>query len=313
MYSKEQSTDEVIDTQKLFAFVDKPIEVNHGLTERIVSTVDKHWGDKRFPVIHFTNDEVGWGKGLSLTSTNFVKSILSEGLRKNTSLGYIPSKEMSLQIEPRFANKAYVDTTYISEDDAKRSPLKLLQAIDRIRREFVHHGLRTNKNNIRGSFSIPAVVIIDGNIPVQQGDDRTQQAVSLVHTPADKIIGVFQFDPNSIIRDYLSKNGKEPISIRSPKKEKIHFREELSGTDQTVRKDFQRQVLHKVGLGRLVEIKAMRSLAESDLQRQKLVLSAHDMVDIFLISPEEFDKEFPNINPSVKREINQRREEFLSL
>lgn len=290
-------------------FLDKRID-DSGLTARIVSTFEKHWGGRSLPLIHITNDEVNWGPHSPITSTGFVDSILQHGLKKFSNVGHIPSSSMQEEIDKRFSKKPSIDTQYISEEEARNSPINFLSALDRIRQEFIHHGLRTNKNKVNGKLSIPAVVIIDGDVKKQAGDDSPVHAQVNVDVRPEQIIGVFQFDPEEVIRNYMMSGSNPPHSEKLASKSAIPFRVELSGTGPSQRKEFTRKIIQSMGRFRIQELVALSEVALDLITKEQIILAAHDLVDIYVVSPSEFDEYFPKIPASIEGKILERRMKY---
>jgi|GEM_PF-5999521 len=291
-------------------FLEKEIDREHGIIKRITSTIEKHFGNRRFPVIHITNSEVSWGPGNNFSPTGFVESIKKDGLRQFSNAGYIPPEKMTAEIQERFKGRV-TDLSYITEEEARKSPKKLLEALDRIRQEFIHHGLRTNKNKVKGTYSIPAVVIINGDLVLQQGDDHPLHAQINQSVKPEKILGIFQFDPKELIRSFIEKGGISPKSLGVKSRKAIPFREEFSSDNPDVRKGFTRKVLHEIGKFRLLELSAMEKMTTDPKLKRKIISSAHDLVDIYLVSPYEFDKTFSNIDEELNIEIGKRRDKYL--
>lgn len=108
---------------------------------------------------HFTNHLVAYGGNAPWRSTGFVESITQEGARQFLNVGI---------------------------GDALK-----------VRHTFQHHGIRCNKKRVRGTRSIPAVILLDlTGITVQQGyDDKLHKQVNQV-VPPERVVGWFSFEPS---------------------------------------------------------------------------------------------------------------------
>ncbi len=281
-------------------------DTENGLTERIKNVFEKHWS-KDIPLIHFTNDLTNYGPGTKIVSTGFVSSIKNQGFDKFSNMGFVPPENMLPQIKDRFKDKAFADLNIITQEDAKSSPLKFLEAINRIRKEFVHHGLRTNKNKVSGRVSIPAVFIVDNTTSKQAGDDRPIHTQINKKIAPEKIIGVFRFDPQDMISLYMENKKNQ---TRKNFNEKIMFNQELSGNDKKIRNDFLKKFLRELGAFRLKELSALYSCATNSDDKIKIALSAHDLVDIYIVSPDSYDETFNDLSQTTKNIILNRRKKF---
>jgi hypothetical protein len=291
--------------------LDFAIDTEHGLTKRIASTFEKHW-TKTLPIVHITNDEVNWGPKSPIQSTGFVDSIFSEGLRKYSNVGHVPPESMRESINQRFRERPNIDVDYITEEEAKKSPKKFLAAIDRLRTEFIHHGLRVNKNNVKGTLSIPAVIIMDGDVIRQAGDDRAVHAQVQEKVKPERIIDVFQFDPNEMIRTYMETGIHPPSNTHNGNRndKNFPFRDELAGKSKDVRNTFLKQFITSMGLFRIDELKALYDVTTDQEIKNKIVQSAHDLVDIYVVSRNDFDNTFTELDTQSIEDIRNRREKY---
>lgn len=290
--------------------LDEKVDTEHGLTNRIKSTIQKHWS-KSLPLIHITNSEVNWGPGTPIKSTGFVESITATGLNKLSNVGFVPPEGMAEQIKNRFANKGVTDLSYVTEEQAKSSPRKFLEAVNAIRKEFIHHGLRTNKNKVNGKLSIPGVVLLENKIKKQAGDDSPIHAQTNEAVRPEQVVVAFQFDPEDIARSYMETGKNAPSAvIKKADKKDYPFRVEFSSDAKTYRNNFLKQCIEGMAKFRLVELKALYDSA-SDLElKSKVALAAHDLVDIYVLSPEDFDHTFTELDVDTKSKIEARRKTY---
>lgn len=153
MYIDKESpynADETFSFSNNLAFLEHEVDTKHGIIERIKTTIEKHWGET-IPIVHFTNSEASWGKGAPLKSTGVVESIKEKGFRPYTNFGYVPGENSGFDLEEWYRDRGRdINLDHITLETAKNSSRLYIEALDRLRREFVHHGLRVNKNNVNG-------------------------------------------------------------------------------------------------------------------------------------------------------------------
>jgi hypothetical protein len=145
--------------------------------------------EKRQIALHFTNGTVSWGGKSPFKSTGFVESICQEGARS-------------------FLNVGMGDPWEVAKD-------------------FVHHGVRTNKKRVSGVVSVPVVIVLDvTGLAMQQGYDGERHRQINERVEADRVLGVFTWDPIGI-KDLTHKGRKYQAEDLVAKEFEQQFRQEV--------------------------------------------------------------------------------------
>lgn len=122
--------------------------------------------------LHCTNFKASWKKSGPYTSTGFLERILKEGFLPYSNFGV-------------------------------GSPLE-------IRNNFLHHGLRTNKNKVRGFYSIPGFLVVDlSGLSYQKGYDAKNHIQVNSKIDSYRIMGYFEFDPYKVISNNKLEDSKD--------------------------------------------------------------------------------------------------------
>lgn len=244
-----------------------------GLTNRIAAVLIEHFGND-LPVIHFTNAEVGNEIG-KLVSTGFLESFTSEGFIKQTHVGAFKKQDIP--------GGPFRDISF-HQDGVLVALHKLRKIVD----QFYHHGLRTNKNQLtksRGaSYSLPAAIIMEKPGKLGRGTDNYDHWIVRDSQGAEKILAIVKFDLHQAVNWITLKRTQE--------------------------NEILKRIIHGLGSNRLAQIATAYHKAHDPHTKANLALYAHDLVDAYLVDPNEFDSIFAALDVSVRKIIDERRQKY---
>jgi hypothetical protein len=83
-------------------------------------------------------------------------------------------------------------------------------------------------------------------------------------------------------------------------------------TDRSKQNQFLKTIIHGLGVSRLQLLRSEFQKEEDNSRRQDLALYAHDLVDGYLITRDDYDNAFntSNLSPQTVDELKQRRERY---
>lgn len=274
-FSIPQAAETITETPKI-----SPIEPDthyleniSGLTNRIEAVIVQHFGND-LPILHFTNAEVG-NQLDKLISTGFLERFLDEGSVKKIHVGAFRKQE---EIRGPFRD------LMLGVDNLSTA----LQKLRKITEQFYHHGLRTNKNQLKSgrgaTFSLPAAIIMEKPDKLERGTDNYDHWITTDSQGKEKILAIIKFNPRRATNWVTLKRTEENAILK--------------------------EIIHGLGTQRLQKISQSYN-AEPDLQKKNdLALYAHDLVDSYLVGQEEFDVLFKDISESTRKSIVVRREKY---
>ncbi|CAN5137772.1 hypothetical protein BH09PAT2_BH09PAT2_04160 [soil metagenome] len=251
------------------------LENTKGLTERISAIVQEHYGDS-LPVIHFTNGAAGNNID-ELVSTGFVERFIRDG-----SVGRLHVGAFKDQSSP---GTPFKDMS-IKED----SLINILDKARDIAKEFHHHGLRTNKNQLgkqRGSkFSLPVAIMFPKPDHLDRGTDNYDHWIVPDAHGQDEIISIVTLDPESSIHTLAGNHIGENNVLK--------------------------QLIHGLGLYRLNVIQNQFYKTNDEQIKQSVALYGHDLVDAYLISRQDYDTAFDTAHfvPQMQQIVDGRRQKY---
>lgn len=244
-----------------------------GLTNRIEAVIGEHFGNE-LPVIHFTNAEVG-NQIDKLVSTGFLEKFSDEGSIKKFHVGAFRTQD-----EPK---GPFRDMTL--ENDSLPTALDKLR---KITQQFYHHGLRTNKNQLKNTrnaaFSLPAAIVMEKPEKLDRGTDNYDHWVVRDSQGKEKILAMVTFDPRRATNWVTLKRSEENAVLK--------------------------KMIHGIGMQRLEKISQTYASEEDVHKRADLALYAHDLVDAYLVGRQDFDSLFENIPDTARKAIEERREKY---
>lgn len=141
--------------------------------------------------LYFTSSAIRFPDG-SQQSTGYLENIQANGFRaKDTNVAVLTTRDGKSQI----ANPGYF----------KEHPDDLLEDFVVILKRYRHHSTRTNKQSLgehrETGVGVPALIVIDGKIPMKRGTDYEDHYIFDQAVPADKILGTLDIDdvnPNDL-------------------------------------------------------------------------------------------------------------------
>lgn len=246
-----------------------------GMSERIKLIVAEHFGSS-LPVLHFTNAAVG-NDIENLISTGFAEKFTEQGSKGKLHVGAFRRQDV---VGGPFKDMTLDNST-------------LFQTLEKARKigiEFHHHGTRTNKNQLGGSrestYSLPALVVMDKPETLERGVDNYDHWIVPSSRGSEKIVTIILLNPERAFSRPLVKNRKN-------------------------QNEFLTDVIHGLGLYRLNQIH-QRFLHSSGEEKDQLALYAHDLVDGYLVSKEDYKKLFDieHFEDKTKDEISKREADY---
>lgn len=244
-----------------------------GFTNRIEAVINEHFGSD-LPVIHFTNAEVGNEIG-KLVSTGFLERFSEEGSIKKIHVG---------AFRKQYEIRGHFRDMTLGED----SLLAVLSKLRKITEQFYHHGLRTNKNQLkngrRASYSLPAAIIMKKPDKLDRGTDNYDHWIVRDPQGKERILAIVRFDPHRAV-DWITFKKSEENEIL-------------------------KRMIHGLGLNRLEQIASAYNEAIHPQKKADLALYAHDLVDAYLVGRDEFDSLFVVLDDSVRKIIEERRQKY---